>query len=97
MSCCRIAELRMKEVINLCDGTRLGYIGDVEIDLKCGRVCAIVVPAPGFFFGLFGRGEDYVIPWEAIDKIGDDIVLVRWETRPRPRPKRGWCDRWREK
>ena len=84
MQGCRIVELRMKEVINLCDGARLGYIGDVVIDVACGRVCAIVVPGPCLFFGLFGRGEDYVIPWECIDKIGDDIVLVRWD-QPRPR------------
>ena len=29
----RIADLRCKEVINLCDGCRMGYVGDVEIDV----------------------------------------------------------------
>lgn len=80
MEGCRIAELRLKEVINICDGARLGYVGDLEVDIMCGRVVALVVPGPCWFFGLFGRGEDYVIPWDAIDKIGDDIILVRWET-----------------
>ncbi len=34
---CRLAELRCREVINLCDGCRMGYVGDVEIDIKIGR------------------------------------------------------------
>ncbi len=84
---CRIADLRCKEVINLCDGCRMGYVGDVEIDVVCGRVIALVVPGRCRFFGLFGREEDFIIPWEAIDKIGDDIILVRHD-RPVPRRDR---------
>ena len=33
-------------------------------------------------FGLFGRGEEYRIPWECIKQIGDDIVLI---DKPFPR------------
>lgn len=83
----RIADLRCKEVINLCNGCRMGYVGDVEIDIVCGRVVALVVPGRCRFFGLFGREEDYIIPWEEIDKIGDDIILVRYD-RPIPRRER---------
>ncbi|MGE4549452.1 MAG: YlmC/YmxH family sporulation protein [Intestinibacillus sp.] len=92
MEGCRIAELRLKEVINICDGARLGYVGDLEVDIMCGRVVALVVPGPCWFFGLFGRREDYVIPWDAIDKIGDDIILVRWESACpcRGKEKRRW-------
>lgn len=85
MESCRIAELRMKEVINICDGVRLGYVGDLEVDILCGRVVALIVPGSCWFFGLFGKGEEYIIPWDAIDKIGDDIILVRWE---KPYPKK---------
>lgn len=86
--CCRIVDLRCKEVINLCDGCRLGFVGDVEVDVLCGRVVAIVVPGRCRLFGLLGREEDCVIPWEAIEKIGDDIILVRFD-RPRPRREPG--------
>ncbi len=78
---CRVADLRCKEVINVRDGARLGYISDVEIDTACGRVLAIIVPCGGF--ALFG-GEDYIIPWDAISRIGEDIVLIDFELRPRP-------------
>ena len=89
---CRIVELRCKEVVNVRDGARLGYVSDVEVDTECGKVVAIVVPGKGGFGGLFG-GEDYVVPWEAICKIGEDIILVDYEFRylhTKTKEKRGW-------
>ena len=77
---CRMVELRCKEVINICDGCRIGYVG--------GRVAALVVPGPCRFFGLFGRGEEYYIPWECIKQIGDDIILVDKPVQRRPPYKR---------
>ncbi|MCD8356750.1 MAG: YlmC/YmxH family sporulation protein [Clostridia bacterium] len=74
-SCCRIVDLRCKEVISICDGSRLGYVNDVEIDTCTGRLVAIVVPGR-VKFSLLGRREDFVIPWEAIRRIGDDIILT---------------------
>ena len=73
---CRVADLRYKEVINLYDGLRLGYVCDVLINSDCGQVLAIIVPGALRFFGLFGREDDYVIPWECIRRIGEDIILV---------------------
>jgi YlmC/YmxH family sporulation protein len=73
---CRIADLRCKEVINICTGFRMGFVSDVLINVTNGCVVAIVVPGPCKFFGLFGRDGDYVIPWDCIKKFGDDIILV---------------------
>ena len=79
----RFSELRNKEVIHICEGCRLGYMNDLLIDLDCGQVRAIIVPGPCKFLGLFGREDDYVVPWECIAKIGEDIILVKYD-RPRP-------------
>ncbi|MBQ6540828.1 MAG: YlmC/YmxH family sporulation protein [Oscillospiraceae bacterium] len=73
---CRIADLRYREVINVCTGCRLGFVSDVLINISGGCVVAIVVPGPCRFFGLFGRECDFVIPWDCIKKFGDDIILV---------------------
>ena len=73
---CRFTDLRCKEVINICDGCRLGYVGDVECQLPEGQMTALIVPGPFRFFGLFGRGEEYYIPWDCIRQVGDDIILV---------------------
>lgn len=72
----RIAELRYKEVISLADGSRFGYIGDLELDLATGRVLALIVPGRRKLFGLLGREPDRVIPWEAVKRFGEDIILV---------------------
>lgn len=71
-----VSDLKLKEVINVMDGKRLGTITDIEIDVESGKLTAIVVPGTGKFLGLFGRNEDIVIPWEKINKIGFDVILV---------------------
>ena len=72
----KFTDLHCKEVIAVCDGRRLGYISDVRIELPEGQIIAIIVPGPCRFFGLWGRRDDYVIPWRCIKKVGPDIVLV---------------------
>lgn len=75
----KTSDLKIKEVINVIDGRRLGTITDIEIDLESGRLTAIVVPGAGKFLGLFGKNDDIVIPWEKIHKIGLDVILVEGE------------------
>ena len=72
----RMYDLRQKEVINTSDGTRFGFVSDLEIDIEQGRTLAIIVPGPGRVLGVFGRDQEYRIPWDMINKIGDDIILV---------------------
>lgn len=84
---CRIEELCRKDVINIKDGCRLGYICDVEIDANEGRVIALVIYGKAKFFGLFGREEDIVIPWNCIQTLGEDTVLVCIEPQYRRRGK----------
>lgn len=71
-----VSDLKLKEVINIVDGKRLGAITDIEIDVESGKLTAIVVPGNGKFLGMFGRSEDIVIPWDRINKIGFDVILV---------------------
>lgn len=72
----RITELHCKEVICVGDGRRLGFVSDVEIEVPEGNVVALIVPGPCRFLGLFGRKDDFVIPWRCIRRIGPDIILV---------------------
>lgn len=76
---CRIAQLRNKEVINVRNGVRIGFIGDVEVDTQTGRLTAVVVYGRLRFFGLLGREPDIVVSWKDITLLGDDAVLVQYE------------------
>jgi YlmC/YmxH family sporulation protein len=73
----KISDFQTKDVINIIDGKKLGQISDLELDLRQGRIDSIVVPAATRFFGMFGSGNDVVIPWRNIVKIGADVVLVK--------------------
>lgn len=75
----RLGDLRYKEVINVSDGTRYGYVGDVELDVETGQVRAIVVPGRLRLLGLLGREEEQVFPWQAVRRFGEDIILVEQE------------------
>ena len=76
----KTSDLKVKEVINIIDGKRLGAITDIEIDVESGKLTSIIVPGNSKFLGLFGRNEDVVIPWEKISKIGFDVILVETAT-----------------
>ena len=84
---CRVSELRYKEIINVSDGSRYGWVGGVELDLESGQVRALVVPGRLRLFGLLGREEDRVFPWEAVRRFGADTILV--ETPPLSRLGKG--------
>ena len=53
----------------------MGSVIDVEIDLKCGKILALIVPECQSFFS-FKRAEEYRIPLDCISKIGEDMILV---------------------
>ncbi len=72
---CTIADFRDKEVVNICDGRRLGYVIDVEFDINTGKILSLVLPGKGGLF-LFGHCDDIYIDWCKIQRIGDDIILV---------------------
>ena len=67
--------LRDKDVINICDGKRLGFVNDMEIDPCSGKICALIVLFDCRLLG-FGKCEELVIPWEKVSCFGKDAVLV---------------------
>jgi YlmC/YmxH family sporulation protein len=72
----KVSDLRMREIVNVVDGRRLGLIKDIDIDLDDGRISALILAGSSRLLGFFGREEEIVIPWEKIVKIGVDVILV---------------------
>lgn len=66
--------LSEKEVICTCDGARLGYIKDLELDPCGGRVLAYLLPDNRFF--NFRCKMRYRVALEWVEKMGKDLILV---------------------
>ena len=70
------AELREKEVVNVCTGEILGYPCEDEINADDGRILSMIIPT-GSCIPFFGKKQEYVIPWNMIECIGEDAILVK--------------------
>lgn len=73
----KTSELRSKDVINLVDGRRLGFVGDLDLDLEGGQIQSFVIQSTNRLLGLFGKDRDTVVLWSQVEKIGEDVILVR--------------------
>lgn len=69
-------DFKHKEVINISNAKRLGYVQDVTADLETGIITSIIVPGSNKIFNMFSSNNDIVIPWTNIKCIGEDIILV---------------------
>ena len=69
-------DFKHKEVINISDGRRLGFVQDVAASLETGVITSIIVPGSTKLFSMFSGNNDIVIPWNKIKCIGDDVILV---------------------
>ena len=81
-----IRELCEKEIVQLEQGVCLGRADDLELDPATAQLQSLILLGRPRLFGLLGRDETLTIPWEEIDKIGLDAVLVRTEL-PLPEQK----------
>ena len=73
-----LLELQSKDVISVNDGSRIGYICDIEIDVACASICAIVVEKNSIFnyFRFCKEPREVVIPIDHVVSIGKDVILV---------------------
>ena len=69
-------DFKHKEVVNIVDGKRLGFVQDVTADLESGVITSIIVPGNSKLINLFAGNNAIVIPWQDIKCIGEDIILV---------------------
>lgn len=92
---CKMDDLQRKDVINVKDGTRIGTVGDAEIDTATARLISIIIYGRPKWFGLLGHEEDLVIRWCDIEIIGEDTILVNGNLPSvRSRRKKEWFRRF---
>ena len=77
-----LSEIAGKEIVNLHDGAKLGLVGDSDIKINInGRVEALIISSRSGYSWFFNRNNDrdidfIMIPWEAIKKIGAEVIIV---------------------
>lgn len=71
----KISELNKRDIVNIVDGSKLGPVKDIHINLEKGTVEALVLQGPRRFM-FFSFSQDVLVPWEAVKKFGKDAVLV---------------------
>ena len=72
----RVSDIMDKEIINVKNGKKMGFITDIDIDVNVGRVVSFSTTGEGSG-GFFSRGVDMdVIFWNEILKIGCDTIIV---------------------
>ena len=74
-----IRELCEKEVVQLEQGVCLGRADDLAFDPATARLQSLILLGRPRLFGLLGREEDRCIPWSAVRRFGEDIILVEGE------------------
>lgn len=82
-----LSDLAGKEIINLYDGAKLGLVGDADLAISSsGSIEAIILTSRSGFSGFWGNINDrdrdtLVIPWEAIKKVGSEVIIVDMSNR----------------
>ena len=68
---------------------------DLRSAAENARVKSLVVYGKLRLFGILGRRPDLTVPWESIDVIGEDAILVKVEELPKEAVRRSkWAEFW---
>lgn len=73
----RLSDLQSKDVISIIDGKKIGNIIDIKIEEDSGKIEALVVEPTHFILNVFSSRQEFEIYWAEIEKIGEDVILVR--------------------
>ena len=75
----RLSDLQNKDIVNTMDGRNVGNIIDVKIGQISGAIVSLVVEPNKKMLSFMNRGVEEEISWKNIERIGEDVILVRLE------------------
>ena len=71
----RLSELQYKDIVNL-EGKKIGNIIDVIINSE-GKLISLVLEQNKKFLRLRSNDIETEISWDKIERIGEDVILVK--------------------
>lgn len=74
----RLSELGGKNIVNIYDGVRLGIIYEPNLTFvpETGKLEKLLVGSKSSLHGIWGDRRQIEIPWETVEKIGQEVVIV---------------------
>ena len=93
----KFRELCAKEIVQLSNGACLGRADDLELDPATAQVKSLLLLGQPHLFGLLGRDESLTIPWQEIETIGTDAILVHTAVPKAPTAPHGFWQQLRAK
>lgn len=74
----RLSELIGKEIIDFEQGIKLSAIDrcDLLFDEQTGKISSLLVPFKHDFMNVFRENKAYILQWQDIKKIGDEIIII---------------------
>ncbi|MGE5379616.1 MAG: YlmC/YmxH family sporulation protein [Methylocystaceae bacterium] len=82
----RLSEMEGKDIVNIYDGRRMGSVAesDLIVDEFNGEIVSLIMPNRGNFINLWVDRQRLTIPWEAVKKIGREVIVIDVDsTHPR--------------
>ena len=70
-----LSELQSKDIVNIIDGKKIGRI--IDVTLSDGKIHNLIIEPKRFFLNIFRKGDEVSIKWESIEKIGEDVILIK--------------------
>ena len=71
----RLSDLQTKKIVDMNDGRNMGNIIDVNV-LENGNIESLIIEQNKNFFAL-NKESDVKIYWTDIEKIGEDVILIK--------------------
>lgn len=71
-----LSQLRQMEVIDISEGRRLGFIGDIVFNEDFTKIETLVIPSQNGLLSIFKKKDEIHIKWNQIKTVGIDIILV---------------------
>ena len=71
----RLSEIQNKDVISINTGIKIGNIIDIKVNSESGKIESLILEKKKF--NIFNSNDEIEIYWTQIDKIGEDVILVK--------------------
>ena len=73
-----LSDLTGKNIVNLYDGTRLGviYEPNLSFDADTGSIEMLYLGGRNGFTGMWSEKNSLQIPWNSVQKVGQEVVIV---------------------